>query len=206
MPSLLQWFEQRMKASAQTAGAVLPRLRQALSRASLTIPDDLEVLENGLVYSNEQDQVEYLWFHVIEREGGQTFDEYRVIRLLHLDAIPLNARGDQGALSKMRTVLRGLYNAKVDVAYLVAGIYHPERLGIVQCYGTVGRSHTLDEAVSQALHGGASLEAGMAAAYPQIRFRPLSARLGDWISQALMDMPHGILAELVKRVHVKGGL
>ena len=73
-------------------------------------------------------------------EGGKDYHEYRAIHLMHLASIPLNVRSDQGSLAKMRTVLRGLYNAKVDLAYLVAGIYHPQRLGIVQCYGAVGRA------------------------------------------------------------------
>jgi len=97
-----------------------------------------------------------MWFQVREHEGGKDYHEYRAIRLMHLASIPLNVRSDQGALAKMRTVLRGLYNAKVDIAYLVAGIYHPQRLGIVQCYGAVGRGATKDEAAAHAIHGASS--------------------------------------------------
>src|SRR5664280_798345 len=133
-------------------------------------------------------------FQVTEHEGGKDYHEYRAIRLMHLASIPLNVRSDPGALAKMRTVLRGLYNAKVDIAYLVAGIYHPQRLGIVQCYGAVGRGTTKDEAAAQAVHGAACLEAGMAAAYPQIRFHSLDTGLSSWISNALLKMPYGVLA------------
>ena len=128
---------------------ILPRLQQVFQGARLDIPQDLEVQANSLVYAAGRDELEYMWFQVREHEGGKDYHEYRAIRLMHLASIPLNVRSDQGALAKMRTVLRGLYNAKVDIAYLVAGIYHPQRLGIVQCYGAVGRGATKDEAAAR---------------------------------------------------------
>lgn len=194
MPDLFSWIDQHFASAVRAAETLLPRLRQALAGARLDIPDDLEVHGNGLVYAAGRDELETMWFQVTEREGGREYHEYRAIRLMHLAAIPLNVRSDQGALARMRTVLRGLYNARVDIAYLVAGIYHPERLGIVQCYGAVGRGQTLEDASSRAVHGAASLEAAMAAAYPQLRLRPLDTELAAWISNALLKMPYGILA------------
>jgi len=194
MPDLFSWIDQRMSSALQTAEAYLPRLEQALAGARLEVPADLEVLENGLVYVPGRDELETLWFHVLEREGGRVYESYRAVHLMHLAAIPLNVRGDQGALAKMRTVLRGLFNARVDIAYLVAGIYHPARLGIVQCYGAVGRAESQEEAAALALNGAASLEAAMAAAYPQVRFRALDTVLSEWISKALLEMPYGVLA------------
>jgi hypothetical protein len=193
MPDLFSWINQRLNSAVQAAEAVLPRLQQAFHGARLDVPDDLDVSANGLVYAPGKPQLDYLWFEVTEREGGKTYHEYRAMRMMHLASIPLNARGDQGSLAKMRTVLRGLYNAKVDIVYLVAGIYHPERLGIVQCYGAVGRGETLTDAAAQAIHGAASLEAAMAAAYPQVRFHPLGIDVSEWISKALMRMPYSVL-------------
>ena len=194
MPDLFSWIDQRLSAAVQAAETVLPRLQQAFQKAHLEVPDDLEVVANGLEYVPGKDELDYLWYQVQEHEGGKTYDEYRAVRLMHLASIPLNVRGDQGALAKMRTVLRGLYNAKVDIVYLVAGIYHPNRLGIVQCYGTVGRSATKEDAATQAIFGAASLEAALAAAYSQVRFRPLDTELSAWISNALLHMPYGVLA------------
>ena len=193
MPDLFSWIDQRINAALQAAETILPNLQKALQGARLEVPDDLEVSANGLVYVPGKARLDYLWFEVIEREGGKTYHEYRAMRLMHLASIPLNARSDQGALAKMRTVLRGLYNAKVDIVYLVAGIYHPEQLGIVQCYGAVGRGETREEAAAQAIHGAASLEAAMAAAYPQVHFHPLGVDVSEWISKALMKMPYSVL-------------
>ena len=194
MPDLFSWIDQRISAAVQAADTVLPLLQKALLGAHLDIPQDLEVQANSLVYTPGKDELDYLWFQVTEHEGGKDYHEYRAIRLMHLASIPLNVRGDQGTLAKMRTVLRGLYNARVDIVYLIAGIYHPERLGIVQCYGAVGRGTTKDKAAAQAVLGASSLEAAMAAAYPQLRFHGLDTKLSAWISNALLKMPYGVLA------------
>ena len=45
------------------------------------------------------------------------------MRLLQLRAIPVEVRSDAGLLQKMRAVLRGLGGAKVNLAYLTAGIF-----------------------------------------------------------------------------------
>ena len=194
MPELFSWIEQRISAAIQAAETYLPRLQQALQGARLVVPDDLAIEDTGLVYAQGKDELETLWFQVTEHEGGRDYHEYRAIHLMHLASIPLNARGDQGSLAKMRTVLRGLYNARVDIVYMIAGIYHPDRLGIVQCYGAVGRAETLEDAAAQAHHGAASLEAAMAAAYPQVHFRRLNTSTAGWISKALLKMPYGVLA------------
>jgi hypothetical protein len=193
MPDLFSWIDQRISTAILAAETLLPYLQQGFRGASLDIPNDLEVQANSLVYIPGKDELDYMSFQVTEHEGGKDYHEYRAIRLMHLASIPLNVRSDPGALAKMRTVLRGLYNARVDIVYLVAGIYHPERLGIVQCYGVVGRGTTKDEAAAQAVLGAASLVAAMAAAYPQLRFRALDTGLSSWIGNALLQMPYGVL-------------
>jgi hypothetical protein len=175
MSDLLTWLDRRMENALRFAQNVLPRLSSTFSSARLEIPNDLTVVDNGLVFVGDRQELDYLWFEVIEIEGGEIYHEFRVVRLLHLVAIPFNVRSEQGALAKMRTVLRGLYNAQIDIIFLVAGIYHPRRLGIVQCYGTVGRAATLEQAVVQARNGSASLEAALSAAYPQARLAPMEA-------------------------------
>lgn len=183
-----------MNTNSRAVQEFLPRLQKAFDHATLDVPDDLEVMEFGHQITKDGDQLDYLWYRLVEREGGMTYPSYRVIRLLRLESIPLNVRNDQGALARMRTVLRGVFNAGVDIVYLVAGIHHPERIGIVQCYGVVGQGESLDEAAAQALQGSSALEAAMSAAFAQIRLRSVEARIGDWISDALLEMPHGILA------------
>lgn len=198
---LSQWIESHVSTATRTVERLMPYLKDYMSCASPAelAPEDLVVMDSDMVYINYPNvdhadmAVDYLWFHVIEKEGGNIYDEYRVVKFLQLQAIPLNARADIGAVAKMETVLRGVANSKVDIVYLVAGIYHPVRLGIVQCYGMVAHHPELESAVKLADHGIAALEASMAASYPQIRFKPLTADTGRWISDALWDMPYSIL-------------
>ena len=68
-----------------------------------------------------------------------------------------------------RTVLRGLYGAEVELVYLVAGMFHPKRLGIVQLYGVIGRSQTIEEAERRATNCAAALQASMSAAATAVR-------------------------------------
>ncbi len=75
----------------------IPWLQKA---AALHVPDDLRVGEIDLSFTPNREQMEYLCFHVQEREGGQVYDGYRVVRLLQLKYISLEARRDAGLLQK----------------------------------------------------------------------------------------------------------
>lgn len=208
MAGFVDWLNKRINSTTEAAEGLLGNLQRTLSGASITIPDDLDVLDSGLVFVDSLDELDYIWFHVREKEAGKVYDEYRTSALMHLFAIPLDARGDQGAVNKMRTALRGVCNAGVDIVYLVAGIFHPERLGIVQIYGVVGRGGTLDEAAERARTGAIALQAALAAAYPQIRLKRLSADIANWINAALLEMPYGILTvgHPDPRENARGGL
>ena len=93
-------------------------------------------------------------------------------------------RGDVGAVAKMQKILRGIANANLDVVYIVAGIFRPERLGIVQLYGVVGHHADKETAMNSAVRAQAALQAGMAANYPQIRLCPPSAATAEWLNLA----------------------
>ncbi len=111
-----------------------------------TIPEDLTVLDSGIAFCPDRDELDYFWYRLEVREGDYGFSGYRVVRLLQLRFLPLEARSDAGLLQKMRTVLRGLYGSQVDLIYLVAGIFNPP-VGILQCYGIATFSPNLDQAV-----------------------------------------------------------
>jgi hypothetical protein len=100
--------------------------------------DDLRVINSGAEFEGEH--LNYLWFELEEREAGQTYHTYKAIQLRALTHIPVKARDDPDILGKMVTVLRGLYNARVDFIHLHAGIFDEPALGIVQVYGIVGVS------------------------------------------------------------------
>jgi hypothetical protein len=96
----------------------------------------------------------------------------------------------------------------VELVYLVAGVFHPRRLGIVQLYGVVGRGSNLDEAEQLALNSAAALQASMSAAYPQIRLGEVDMEMERWLDDALKHMPHCLLAvgHPDPRENARGGL
>lgn len=158
-------------------------------------PDDLTIHEGAFVpLSAEEPKTDYIWLRVTERENGREYKGYRVIRLLQIRGIPVEARSDAGLLQKMRTVLRGLSGARVNLAYLVAGIYENPPLGIVQCYGTVSFAENLEEANRKSMRDIALMEAALKAQYRQLRLEPLSERVGGWIYRSLEEFPYALVA------------
>lgn len=158
-------------------------------------PEDLIIHEGAFVpLSVDEPKTDYIWLRVTERENGREYSGYRVIRLLQIRGIPVEARSDSGLLQKMRTVLRGLSGARVNLAYLVAGIYEDPPLGIVQCYGTVSFAESLEEANKKSIRDIALLEAALKAQYRQLRLEPLSERVGGWIYRALEEFPYALVA------------
>jgi hypothetical protein len=160
----------------------------------LHIPNDLEVKEAGIVFIQGKDQLDYLWFRVTEREGKQVYSGYRVVRLLQLRFIPVEARTDAGLLQKMRTALRGMYSAGVNLVYLVAGIFSRDTpVGIVQCYGVAAFDIDLETAVTRSLKDLRAMQAGLAGAYRQMRLEPLTVRISSWVFNAFQRMPHALV-------------
>src|SRR3990172_5593489 len=156
------------------------------------IPNDLEVDRSGVSFVEGRDELDYLWYRLREREGGREYAGYRVVRLLQLSFLPLEARADPGLLQKMRTVLRGLYGSRVSFLYLAAGIFNHQQppVGIVQCYGVAAFASTLEEACSQSARSLAALKGAMGGAYRQIRLDPLTVRLAEWVFLSFHDMQY----------------
>ena len=162
--------------------------------AALHVPQDLEVDQAGVEFVAGRDQMDYLWFRVTEREGGQAYPGYRVVRLLQLRYIPLEARGDAGLLQKMRTALRGMYSAGVNLVYLAAGIFSGESpAGIVQCYGVTAFDPDLEAAKTKSLKDLLALRSTLTGAYRQLRLEPINVRIADWIFSAFQRMPHALV-------------
>jgi hypothetical protein len=168
----------------------IPWLR---AKNGLNIPNDLEVRGTELLF-NDRNELDYLLFQVIEREGGKEYVGYRAVRLLQLRYISLEARRDAGLLQKMRTVLRGLYGAQVDLVYLAAGVFNNPKVGIVQCYGVSAFSRNKEEAIIRSYKNLSAMRAGLLGAYRQIRLEPLSTDVAQWLARSLEQMPYAIVA------------
>ena len=89
--------------------------------------------------------VEYIWF----RDGGRL----RLLRLFRLSYIPVSYREDPDVMGKAWAMLRGLYAARVDFAYLAAGIWSPRPVGVLRLNRTsVGlKPRILDLVISIAI-------------------------------------------------------
>ena len=168
----------------------IPWLR---AQQRLSIPNDLEV-EGTELHFNEHNELDYILFQVTEREGNREYTGYRTVRLLQLRYIALEARRDAGLLQKMRTVLRGIYGAQVNLVYLAAGVFQNPKIGIVQCYGVTVFSPSKIEAVERSKRDLSALRAGLVGAYRQIRLEPLSPDLAQWLARALEQMPFAVVA------------
>lgn len=157
-----------------------------------SIPQDLAVLDSGICFLPGKDELAYFWYRLAVQDGERQQVGYRVVRLMQLRFIPMEARADAGLLQKMRTVLRGLYGAQIDLIYLVAGIFDPP-VGILQCYGVAAFDTDLERAVETTSHHLATLKAGLAGAYRQIRLSGLDTRLCQWIFSAFSEMKHTVV-------------
>jgi len=161
---------------------------------TMHVPADLSVEQSGVEFVDGKDQMDYLWFRVTEWEGGKAYSGYRVVRLLQLRYIPQEARADAGLLQKMRTALRGMYSAGVNLVYLAAGIFGGDApIGIVQCYGVTVFHQDLETAKGQSYKDLLALRSVLSGSYRQLRLEPINVRLADWIFSAFQRMPHALV-------------
>ncbi|MEI8132768.1 MAG: hypothetical protein WCG34_10060, partial [Leptolinea sp.] len=162
------------------------------SSKPLAIPDDLRIQQAGIQFDPDRHELQYIWLNMVEQEAGQIYSGYRVIRLLQLKYIPMDVRRDAGLLQKMRTALRGVYGAGVNLVYLAAGIFDPA-IGIVQCYGVTSFAETRDSAAERSRRDLAVLKSTLAGAYRQTRLEPLTVEIAEWIVKALQTMSFPIV-------------
>ncbi len=158
------------------------------------LPDDLVVLDNGIRFAEDRDQMLYLWFHVLERENGQEYKLWRVVKLGLLRYMPQEHRQLTGLTEKMRAALVGLYGARrasYDLLEIKAGIFNPP-LGVLQMYGAVGIANSLEAAVRNAELGYAAVH-GAIANFEQSRLIPPTVQIGEWLRRAFAELPHVIV-------------
>ncbi len=161
-------------------------------RKPTATPNDLTILNNGMAFVDGRDELDHLWFEVIEREDGQEYHLFRVVRIKMLRYLPQESRQDAGLLDTMRAALTGLYNqrtANYEPCMLVAGIFGDNPLGVVQCYGAIGIGPDRTAAERNANRGMAAVE-GVMANFPQSRLDPLDAAKADWLRRAFLEMNH----------------
>jgi hypothetical protein len=155
---------------------------------------DLSVTDNGMVFADGEDRLEYLWFRLVEREAGREYPLHRVVRLQMLRYLPQEARQEAGLLDTMRAALTGVYNQRVaeyDPCMIVAGIFDPP-LGVIQCYGAIGVGDTLGQAAHSASLGLGAVQ-GVMANFPQSRLERLDTQKAEWLRRAFLGMKHSLV-------------
>jgi hypothetical protein len=171
------------------------------------VPADLKMLANGIAFTDTHEHLDYLWFAVEENDNGRVYRGYRVVRLLELRFIPLDARADAGLLQKMRGVLRSVYGAKVSFLHLAVGIFSEPAVGIIQCYGVSVFAENLDTAIAQSAYALSALKSAMTGSFRQMKLEYLSSETGSWVFSALAEMKHAlvVVGQPDPRENAKGG-
>ena len=60
----------------------MPSLSRSRKHQAAAIPDDdLVVLDNGLEMVHQKDELDHLWFELVEREAGEEYHLFKVVRL-----------------------------------------------------------------------------------------------------------------------------
>jgi hypothetical protein len=162
------------------------------SSENANIPTDLQVSDLDLVY-DDKGLFDAYYFHLVEHEGGRDYPLHKVVKIIALDFVPIEAREQLSVLEKMRNALRGLYNADVDLVYLVCGIFKPVYLGITQCYGVIGYDAESREAANQKAERAMGALRAALANFEQSRFKPLTRAEVEWIRHAFSEMSYGLV-------------
>src|SRR3972149_11682943 len=105
----------------------------------------MNILDRGLQV--EDARLLYAWFYLSESMRGRF---YHAVSLRELAAVPIEAREDPDVLGKQWAAVRGMYNAGVDFLYSAAGMFTPERVGIVQYYGAAAEGTNEETAAAGA--------------------------------------------------------
>jgi hypothetical protein len=144
------------------------------------VPDDLQILDSGAVYTADG-TLDYLWYHLEERQDGRTRRLYKAVCLHILTYLPREVREMTNLFEKTRKALKGLHNARVDLVHLYG---HLPGYGEVQLYGAQASSEQgLEDAVLRARQGMAAVRAVMAN-FEQSRLSPPDLGLTEAIREA----------------------
>ncbi|MDX9953461.1 MAG: serine-rich protein [Anaerolineae bacterium] len=165
---------------------------------------DLEILNTRSDFA--ADRLQRLVYQIVEREPyahwrGTRYREapgYKVVVLRELLALPRPPRDETtelDILARTRTTLRGLYDARIDLAYLGAGFFseaEPPRLGLVQVYGVVTYSDQEATAIRAAEQADAALVATLAN-FNGIQTQRLLGERARRITRAMAEFSHVIV-------------
>lgn len=160
----------------------------------LSATDDLAILDVGVqeVPGDPRGILDHYWLHVRLRDGGGERRVFKVVKMAILRYLPRETREQVTVLEKMRKVLKGLHNARVDFLCLVAGLFSPPPVGILQIYGVQAEHRDRDAALEIARQGMVALQAGMAN-FEQSRLEPLPLSLLERLRRAFAALAHAVV-------------
>jgi hypothetical protein len=141
---------------------------------------EMHILDSGI--ETHEDKLSYLWFRI----ATNGIPVFRCVALRELAFLPVEVRDDPDVLGKQWAAVRGLYNAEVDFVYTAAGMFSPERLGLVQYYGAAAEGITRETASAETMRRMAAVEA-VIANYPQARLADPSLQRVEWLLNFLVQ-------------------
>lgn len=162
----------------------------AAPRRAFSVPNDLTVLDTQPVFDG--DELDYIHYHLVEREGGRTYEVHRVVRLAMLRYLPAQLQHDPAIIGKMQSALNGFYKAsvKTDFVYLAANITDPP-VGVAQFYGVVSVAQDRQTAVEHSALGMQALQ-GALADFRQVIFAPPSPEITGWLVRTMREAPYAV--------------
>lgn len=139
-----------------------------------------------------------LSFFILEIEGddpatGMAGQWYKAVFPTVLEYLPRQMRDQTTVLDRFAKILKGFYNARVDLIGMVAGMFGEtpgtRPLGLVQSYATQGVGQTLEEAVQRGSEAFVALRANLCT-IPQARFVPMRDEEREFFALAMMDFEY----------------
>lgn len=121
---------------------------------------------------------------------------YKAVFPTVLEYLPRQMRDQTTVLQRSARMLKGLYNADVNLLVIVAGMFGQlgERpLGLVQVYAAQGTAATAEEAIARGSEAFTALLANLRT-IPQSRFVPMAEEERDFVARALAGFNHAFVA------------
>ncbi|MGC9025383.1 MAG: serine-rich protein [Chloroflexia bacterium] len=127
-------------------------------------------------------------------KGGKGW--YKAVFPVVLEYLPRLMREQVTVLQRFAACLKGLYNARIDLVIMVAGMFGQlgeEPRGLVQAYASQSYGATPDEAVQKGIAARLALLATLRS-IPQARFVPMSEPERDFFQRAYSSFSHILVA------------
>ena len=165
------------------------------------VPPEFPQAEGLQVEFEDGGQVRYLLLEMsgydpLSSLGKKGKKWYKAVFPAVLEYLPRQMREQVTVLQRFAACLKGLYNARMDLLAMVAGMFGQlgeEPRGLVQAYAAQAYGETPEEAIRRGKIAYTALLATLRS-IPQARFVPMKAGERDFFQRAYSSFPHILVA------------